>query len=96
MREDIRTQQGILSRGGSLKTPAQALWMICPFLLGDYMANKYAEAKRNRYTSDYDIAFKVYNTAVQCGECYQFYNPADPKNNSVCPCCGADEWVGSR
>ncbi len=66
------------------------------------MSNKYAKARKRRYTDDHDLAFQVYDTAVQCGECYNFYNPADPKNSdnqdnvSKCPCCGGDEWVGSR
>ena len=58
------------------------------------MSNKYAKARKLGYTLDHDIAFKVLDFVVQCGECYIFYNGL--KNNGKCPCCGNEEWVGNR
>ena len=45
------------------------------------------------YTMDFEEAWKIFVSPVQCGECYCFY---DPQLNNYCPCCGSDEWVGDR
>lgn len=55
--------------------------------------NKYSKARKRGYTNDHDLAFKIWNPPVQCGDCYNFY---DPIKNKKCPLCDGTEWAGSK
>ena len=43
--------------------------------------------------TDHDEAFEVFESPVQCGDCYTWYEAI---NHDACPICGGTEWVGSR
>ncbi len=58
------------------------------------MSNKYAQARKRGHTDDHDIAFKILDFVVQCGDCYTYYNGEE--QHGVCPQCGGEEWVGNR
>ena len=49
--------------------------------------------KKQGFSEDMDVAFKLWNPPVQCGDCYIWYNV---KRFKECPICGGKEWVGSR
>lgn len=51
-------------------------------------------AKKNKpYTTDTDYAFNKFDSPVNCGDCYQWY---DITKHEKCPCCGSHELVGDR
>ena len=56
------------------------------------MSKKKKKVKKE-FTPDFEEAWEILDAPVQCGECYNFY---DPKENDFCPVCDSDEWVGDR
>ena len=45
------------------------------------------------WTPEAEKAFDSFSSPVQCGDCYNWY---DAVSDFPCPCCGGEDWVGSR
>ena len=45
------------------------------------------------YTDNMNDAMEAFTAAVQCGNCYQWY---DAVESGSCPLCDSDEVVGDR